>query len=148
MTMRYAMAVLIIFVCAALPASADVFGLGPTLAGKGPGLVVEQRGASGPLPSQIVGLEGYALWGKNGGAAGAVNYRHRFASTPVGDRQIRWRYGILGGAVVADEVANPLLGPFVEGEVEGIAGVIVILRVDDGVYLNFGAKINFVSVSF
>jgi hypothetical protein len=148
MTMRYAMAVLIIFVCAALPASADVFGLGPTLAGKGPGLVVEQRGASGPLPSQIVGLKGYALWGKNAGAAAGVCYEHRFATVPAGDRKVRLRYGILGGVSVGEDTTRPLVGAFVEAEAEGLAGVVLVVRFDDGVYVNPGAMVNFVSVSF
>lgn len=134
-------------VFAALPAAADVFGLGPTLAGQKP-LVAEQRGASGPLPSSIVGLEGYSLFGENAGAAAAVTFKRRFGSTPIGDRSIRWRYGAIGGISVADEVVDPLFGGFVECELEGLVGLVAILRADDGVYGNFGFKLNLVSVSF
>jgi hypothetical protein len=127
---------------------ADVFGLGPTLVGRGPGLVVEQRGASGPLPSQILGLEGYALWGKNAGAAAGVTYKHRFASVPVGTRKIRLRYGLLGGVSTAGTSTQPLIGGFVEAEAEGLAGLVLVIRLDDGVYVNPGLKVNLVSVSF
>lgn len=129
-------------------AQADVFGLGPTLAGKGPALVAEQRGASGPLPSRIVGLEGYALWGHNAGAAAAVTYKHRFASVPVGGAEVRCRYGFIGGLSVAGDTARGLVGGFVEAEAEGIAGVVLVVRLDDGVYVNPGLKVNVWSVSF
>lgn len=129
-------------------AHGDVFGLGPTLAGKGPGLVAEQRGAEGPLPSQIIGLEGYALWGHNAGAAAAVTYKHRIGSTPIGDRSIRWRCGLIGGLCVAADNARGLIGGFVEAEAEGLVGIVLVVRFDDGVYVNPGLKINLLSVSF
>ena len=129
-------------------AHADVFGLGPTLAGRGPALVAGQRGASGPLPSRIVGLEGYALWGKNAGAAAAVTYKHRFASIPVGERKLRCRYGLIGGVSLAAENARGLVGGFLEVEAEGLAGAVLIVRLDDGVYVNPGLKVNVLSFSF
>lgn len=132
---------------AALPAAADVFGFGPTLAGQKP-LVAEQRGASGPLPSSIVGLEGYSLWGKNAGAAGAATYKWRFGSTPIGDRTLRWRAGIIGGIVTADEHTDALYGGFLEVEAEGLVGLVLVVRFDDGVYVNPGLKVNLISRSF
>lgn len=129
-------------------AQADVFGLAPTLAGKGPALVAEQRGAAGPLPAQIVGLEGYALWGHNAGAAAAVTYKHRFSSTPIGDKSIRWRYGLIGGLSVAADNARGIVGGFVEAETEGLVGIVLIVRFDDGVYVNPGIKVNVLSFSF
>jgi hypothetical protein len=100
------------------------------------------------LPSQIVGLEGYALWGKNAGAAAAVTYKHRFASVPVGAKKLRLRYGIIGGVSTGGDVTKPLVGAFVEAEAEGLAGVVLVLRCDDGVYVNPGIKVNLLSVSF
>ncbi|GAH73878.1 unnamed protein product [marine sediment metagenome] len=129
-------------------AQADVFGLGPTLLGEGPALVAEQRGASGPLPTQIVGLEGYALWGHNAGAAAAVTYKHRFGSSAVGEKTIRWRYGLIGGFSVAADNARGLVGGFVEAEIEGLVGFVLVIRADDGLYVNPGMMINLVSVSF
>ncbi len=129
-------------------AHADVFGLGPTLAGKGPGLAAEQQGAEGPLPSRIIGLEGYALWGRNAGAAAAVTYKHRFASVPIGDRKLRCRYGFIGGLSVAGDTAQRLVGGFVEAEAEGLVGIVLVVRFDDGVYVNPGLKVNVLSVSF
>ena len=134
-------------VFAALPAAADVFGLGPTLAGQKP-LVAEQRGASGPLPSQIVGLEGYSLWGKNAGAAAAATYKYRIGSTPIGDSSIRWRAGLIGGISTANDQTRALYGGFVECEVEGLVGLVLVLRADDGVYWNPGLKFNLISKSF
>lgn len=148
--MRYVTVVLVVMFlyCAGVPAAfADVFGLGPTLGGNEP-IVAGQRGASGPLPSQIVGLQGYMLWGKNSGSAAAVTYKHRFASTPVVDRTIRWRYGFIGGLASADNVTKPMYGGFIEAEIEGLAGVVLVIRADDGFYVNPGAMINFLSVSF
>lgn len=141
---------LVVMMLALLPmaACADVFGLGPTLLGEGPALVAEQRGAAGPLPTQIVGLEGYALWGHNAGAAAAVTYKHRFSSTAVGDRSIRWRYGLIGGLSVAADNARGLVGGFVEAEAEGLVGIVLVVRFDDGVYVNPGFKINVLSFSF
>jgi len=129
-------------------AHADVFGLGPTLAGKGPGLAAEQRGAEGPLPSRIIGLEGYALWGRNAGAAAAVTYKQRFASVPIGDRKLRCRYGFIGGLSVAADTAQRLVGGFVEAEAEGLVGIVLVVRFDDGVYVNPGFKVNVLSLSF
>lgn len=138
----------VVFVLAGTAVDADVFGLGPTLLGEGPALVAEQRGAAGPLPTQIVGLEGYALWGHNAGAAAAVTYKHRFGSTPIGDRSIRWRYGLIGGLSVAADNARGLVGGFVEAETEGLVGIVLVLRFDDGVYVNPGIKVNVLSFSF
>ncbi len=132
-------------------AHADVFGLGPTVLGSSPSSNVKARGASespGPLPSSIVGLEGYALWGKNAGAASAVTYKHQFASTRIGDRKLRWRYGLIGGLQVGGDHANALAGGFIEGEVEGLVGLVLIVRFDDGVYVNPGLKVNLLSTSF
>ena len=134
-------------VFAALPASADVFGLGPTLAGQKP-LVAEQRGASGPLPSNIVGLQGYSLWGENAGAAAAVTFARRIGSTPIGDKSIRWRAGLLGGISTTDASTQALYGGFLEGEIEGLVGLVLVVRADDGVYVNPGFKVNFVAKSF
>ena len=125
-----------------------MFGLGPALAGRGPGLVAEPRSVSRSLPSQIVGLEGYSLWGKNAGAAAAVSYKHTLTSVPVGSRQVCLRYGLLGGVSVASDNARALVGGFVEAEVEGLAGVVLVVRLDDGVYVNPGFKVNLISVSF
>ena len=140
--------VVLMLVFLPMVACADVFGLGPTLLGEGPALVAEQRGAAGPLPAQIVGLEGYALWGHNAGAAAAVTYKHRFASSAIGEKTIRWRYGLIGGFSVAADNARGLIGGFVEGEVEGLVGIVLILRFDDGVYVNPGIKVNVLSFSF
>lgn len=136
----------VVFVAGGM-AQADVFGLGPTLGGDEP-IVAGQRGASGPLPSRIVGLEGYSLWGKNAGAAAAVTYKHRFGSTPIGPRTIRWRYGLIGGLVSAEETTQVMYGGFIEGEIAGLAGVVLVIRADDGVYVNPGMMVNFLSVSF
>lgn len=138
----------VVFVLCAGVASADVFGLGPTLTGKGPGIVVEQRGASGPLPSKIIGLEGYSLWGKNAGAAAGICYKHRFLSVPAGQRTVRLRYGVLAGLAVAANDTRPLLGVFAEAEAEGLAGIVLVVRFDDGIYVNPGLMVNFLSVSF
>ena len=105
-------------------AHADVFGLGPTVLGRSPSSKVKARGASesrGTLPSSIVGLEGYALWGKNAGAASAQ---------------------------VGGDDANALAGGFIEGEAEGLVGLVLIVRFDDGVYVNPGLRVNLLSVSF
>jgi hypothetical protein len=128
-------------------ASADVFGVGPSLGGKKP-LVAEQRGASGPLPSTILGLEGYALWGKNAGSAGAVTLKRRFGSTPIGSSTIRWRMGLIGGIEVEGSTTNPLYGGFIEGEMEGLVGLVLVVRADDGIYVNPGIKVNALSVSW
>ena len=146
--MRYVTVVLVVlFVACVVPVAADVFGLAPTLGGDTP-LVAEQRGASGPLPSTIIGLESYSLFGRNAGAAGAVTFKRRFGSTPIGDRTLRWRYGAIAGLAVADETTNPLIGGFVECELEGLVGLVLVVRADDGVYANYGFKLNLLSVSF
>lgn len=148
MQMRYVTVVLVVLVllCVA-PVCADVFGLGPTLGGD-TAIVAEQRGASGPLPSQIVGLEGYSLWGKNAGAAAAITYKHRFGSTPIGQQTIRWRYGLIGGLASGGETTSIMYGGFIEGEILGLAGVVLVIRADDGIYVNPGMMVNFLSVSF
>lgn len=134
-------------VFAALPASADTFGLGPALGGH-KALVAEQRGASGPLPSNIVGLEGYSLWGKNAGAAAAATVKTRFGSTPIGDSSIRWRGGFIGGITAAESTTELMYGGFIEGEIDGLVGLVLVVRFDDGVYVNPGLKFNLVSISF
>lgn len=165
-----AFVVLLVFV--ALPASADTFGLGPTLGGKKARVaekkpdvvyepsvatthataedtgVAEEPDATGPLPSNIAGLEGYSLWGRNAGAAAGVTFKRELGSTPIGDSRLRWRAGFIGGISTADDNSRLLYGGFIEAELDGLVGIILVARADDGVYLNPGLKVNLFSASF
>lgn len=129
-------------------AVADVFGLGPTLLNTEKTTVVA-RAIPPPVPSNIIGLESYALWGSDAGAAAAITYKWTVGHWMVNNNDIDLRLGALGGVMDTVSDVKGIFGVFGELEAARIGGVVLILRADGGkLRVNPGFKVNLVSVSF
>jgi len=138
----------LVFVCLPLHVHADVWGLGPTLVGAEKKMLLPTA-QKAPVPSNIVGLEGYSLWGPDAGAAAAVNWKRTVGTATVKGHQLDFRVGVLAGVITEGTGTGPLIGAFGEVEAAKIGGLVVVLRVDNGkLMVNPGFKLNVVSVSF
>lgn len=140
-----------VLMCFASTAYAAGVGLIPKALGtEGNPKKATSRGTdlSGGVPSNIAGLAGYALFGEGAGAAAAVTYSHTFRRVPVRSRVLELRYGLLGGVSVAGEEVEPLIGGYIEAEVENLAGLVLVVRPDSGVVVNPGVKVNLVGWTF
>ena len=130
------------------PAAADVFGLGPILVG-GEKRTILPTAQKQHVPSQIIGLETYSLYGNDAGAVGAVTWKRTFGHWKVRDCDLDLRGGIVGGIKVAGDDSAPIYGIFGELEAARIGGVVLVLRADGGkLRLNPGFKVNVLSVSW
>lgn len=129
-------------------AHADVWGLGPTLVGAEK-TTLTPTAQKLPVSSNIVGLEGYSLWGTSAGAAAAVNWKRTVGTAKVKGHQLDFRVGVLAGVVSEGSTVDSLFGAFGEVEAAKIGGLVLVLRVDGGkIVVNPGFKLNVVSVSF
>jgi len=131
------------------PAVADVFGLGPTLVG-GETKTVLPRAVKPHVPSQIVGLETYSLYGDDAGAAAAVTWKRTIGHWQVKNYDLDLRGGIIGGVKFAgDDNGSSIYGVFGELEVARLGGIVLIARADGGkLRINPGFKLNLISASF
>lgn len=129
-------------------ASADVFGLGPTLTG-GEKLTASPRAEKPFVPSNIAGLEAYSLFGDGAGATAAVTWKRTYGHWMVRNYDMDFRAGILGGVVEAGTNLDAIYGAFLELEAARIGGIVLVVRADGGkLRVNPGFKVNLVSVSF
>lgn len=103
-------------------------------------------GEKAAVPSTIVGLEGYSLFGKDAGAAAVL----------TGKRQVgQWKAvqfnagGLVGlAAPVASGDSALIFGVVGEAEAAKIGGIVLVLRADGGLRVNPGFKLNVVGWSF
>lgn len=131
------------------PAAADVFGLGPTLIGGETKTVLPASAQKQYVPSRIVGLETYSLYGDDAGAAAVVSWKRTFGHWTKGHYDLDLRAGIIGGIKVGGDDSAPIYGIFGEIEAARLGGIVLVVRADGGrLRLNPGFKLNLVSVSF
>lgn len=139
---RIAVVVLLTLITAVLGAAcaeARPVGLLAALSKESPKrLAPAARGADlpTPVPSNIIGLESWALFGERAGAAAAVTLKRRVGQW----QQIDFHVGGLLG-ITDPEVDSPFVGGLIDATTHDIGGIALIPRWDGGFRLNYGVSL-------
>lgn len=121
---------------------ADSFGLIPSMAGKKPKATTRDAAEKAGVPSNIVELGGYTLFGPDADVAAVLTWKKRFGQW----KAIDFNAGPLVG--LSDSTGNDVIfGGVVEAEAS-IGGLVLVPRADDGFRLNYGFKLSLVGWSF
>jgi hypothetical protein len=155
-------AVLVIGFTSAPSGRADSFGLIPAMSGKekltqkqirnraaedrGVGTMAAPVTVKRGVPSTIVGLEGYSLFGTDAGAAGVLTGKKRVGQW----NDVQFNAGALVGVAAPEaDGSNALIfGGVLEAEALKFGGLVLVVRGDGGWRVNPGFKLNVVGWSF
>jgi hypothetical protein len=139
-----------LFVLLAQPAYAELRGLFPDLwevtteEEKVEALALKMPEIPPPKEHNIVGLEGYLVFSEEAALTGSVTWKHDLKVWQVGREQLSWRLGVVG-AITGQDKPEGLFGPFMELDYNDLAGVVLIVRLNEGVRVIPGFKLNVLS---